>query len=220
MPCFYDPLRRQIVVNSLKVMQTTLSRQPGLAPLSQRRLARLLVARALSRRGPRVVGLVRDPLARLVSFFGNKFRSSPRALLQREASGGERARFQHCQQIFFAPLGLASDVPIETGCRALLGASLGDVVRWLPRVFAQDAHLWPQSWSFRVAGRVRFRADLLLRLEQLDAAALARELGIDPGERGNPSEAGEAVWLDAAERAVVARVYAEDYARFGYPLQP
>ena len=221
MPCFYDPVRRQIVVNSYKVMQTTLSRAPGLQRLSQPRLAQLLAARALSRSGPRVIGVVRHPLARLASFFGNKFRSSPRALLQRLHSGERGLRFQHCQQIFFAQLGLPAEAGLEAGCEALLRASFADLVRGLPAVVARDAHLWPQLWSFRLAGRIPFRADRILKLEQSDAAALARELGIDASQRENASAGDGIPALDAGLAAIVNEVYAQDLARFGYaPAQP
>jgi hypothetical protein len=83
-------------------------------------------------------------------------------------------------------------------------------------------HFQPQ-WYYLCDGRGRLMVDEVARLEALDAFAsrfnaAGHGVTLDPAVRARPSE--RAAWpdyYDAATAAVVADLYARDFAIFGYP---
>ena len=211
MPSFYNAERSYIVSTSLKVMYTTLTKQPALRPLPDDLRAAL---RLWLTPGVRRYLLVRDPYDRLVSFHADKLRAA--------VPKGEAASWQHCQQILFPHLGLSGREEPAAIAERLRAVSFEAFVALLPRVFRADPHLWPQSWSrsFRVRGvKLPARVDRVLKIEE-DVEALTRELGLDVSIRDNATEHDPAErYFDAPTYQVANQVYRDDFVGFSYPMR-
>jgi len=211
MPSFYNAERGYVVSTSLKVMYSSLMRQPSLRPLPGELRA---AARYWLTPGLRRYLLVRDPYERLVSFHADKLRDA--------LDGDDVGRWQHCQRILFPLLGLSGEEGTTAIAARLRAVSFDELVAMLPRVAGQDPHLWPQSWSraFRVRGvPLPARVDRVLRIEH-DRDALADELGLDLSIRVNATaHASAEQTFGAASYRIANQVYREDFVRFGYRMR-
>lgn len=212
MPSFFNPRRNYVITTSLKVMFSTLSQQPSLRPLRHD----LRAAIALWwKPGMRRYFLARDPYDRLVSFYADKFFSTP-------ADTG-LAQWQHCQVVFFAPLGLSGRESTAIIAERLRAVTFEHFVRLLPQVFRRDEHLWPQCWNvpFRI-GALCVPAPLhrVLKMES-DRQVLAEELGLDLSIRANATtHASRERYFAPRSYAIAQEVYRGDFERFDYPLAP
>jgi hypothetical protein len=143
--------------------------------------------------------VVRDPYARTLSAYLDKFRGGDKHL---DRFGTRIAAFD------------GGSVSFRGFCRYL--AAGGE---------AENAHWMRQTRITRLADRI----DLVGRVETLDAdlPRILATLGSAPTgpiRRAGPAPTGAASRLaehyDAECRRLVARVYAADFAAFGYPLDP
>jgi hypothetical protein len=212
-PSFVNHRERYILTTSYKVMYSTLSRQAGLEKLPPRSL---YVCRLWLDTRLRHYMLVRDPYARLASFYSNKI-----AETGRRVAGGHR--WQLCQRIFFPHVGVSGDEdPLEIDAR-LKALPFERFVGLLERVAWLDHHLIPQAESRwrRVRGTrfgVRLPVHRFLKMES-DLDCLRSVLRLDLTIRENASETRAVDALFTPQmRAVVQRVYERDFVELGYPM--
>lgn len=214
MPRLFDYQRGVMVTTSLKVLYSTLVYHQHLKQVGEPAAIRLL----LGRRVKRHVMFVRNPHSRLVSAWADKFLEHPRRLGEEGFSGWQRIQRIYLQHTGFQKW--ASDEAIRD---ALLATSFPEFVSHLSGIYWRDEHLQPQHWvmSIRYKGVIPIlplRFDQVIRVEQMDAAALRRELGIDVvGVRRNVTDHPPADDLFTPElRMTVRRLYKRDFEKFGY----
>jgi hypothetical protein len=217
MPHFVHDEGGYFLSTSLKAMFSTLKAQARLRPAGRGELWR----HALAQRLPLVPVephylIVRDPFARIESFYRDKILQDPSL---RGPFGYDD--WQHCQRLLFPHIGVTREhAPHEIAARlrALPFERFLDV---LPSVYRGDAHLAPQAETrwVRLAGplRLALRFERVFRMERPgDLEALAK-LGIDLSTPANSTAEVEfAPRWSPARRALVARLYRGDLESFGY----
>lgn len=224
MPVFYNAHRRCFVFTNLKVMYSTLGMQDELVQRSaDRQTDKASFARLLLRKvglGPSAFLLVRNPYARVVSFFADKFRRHP--ALEREREFEEFEGWQACQRMFFAPFGIDPAQSPEAISHALEAVSFSDVVDTLPDRYRRDPHLRPQheietiSWR-GLPQRVAF--DGLVPIEQMDPVLMRDRLGVDVGQSRNRTQrAPYTSHLTPQILSTLNTLYADDFERYGYQM--
>ncbi len=210
MPSFYNPQRNYVLTTNLKVMYSTLCRQPSLRLLPTDVHAALRVWLAP---GVRRYLLVRNPYDRLVSFFADKFSTTP-------ADDGMNA-WQDCQRLFFPALGLNGREDMNVIAERLRAVTFERFIDLLPRVYRRDAHLWPQHWSarFRLYGlSIPAPIHAVFKIEE-DRRILCDDLGLDLTTQVNASQHGaHDRYFVATTYAVANEVYRVDFERFNYPI--
>lgn len=214
--CFIDGARRFTLATNYKVMYSTLVAQPHLMLVH----SRAELYEALVKEAPLITAhyvLVRDPYARLLSFYADKFQAHP--------PGDDESSVQGSHRVFFEALGVGG---LSTAERTSVFRStdFGQFVALLtPALIASNVHLVPQSHTLslprnplahRRLARV-WRPDQVLRMES-DLDTLS-SLGIDVAVRINATpHAGVAeVYTPEAYRRV-SGLYRDDFERFGYPV--
>lgn len=214
MPRFLERSGRFLVSTNMKVMYSTLTAHEHLEEVDERAFHRAL------RAGPRPhLFLTRDPHARAVSAFKDKYRRQME-LVGTEAFWG----WQRAHRVHYRHLGLREGDSDERKREAFLGMTFGRFVDLLPRTKVWDGHLRPQYLLERVRVKrllpvASARVTHHRRMEELDPEELLRDWDLDVGQRRNSTpRAKDPEYEDPAIVARVRAVYAADCARYGYPL--
>jgi hypothetical protein len=210
MPRLLEKSRRFAISTNMKVMYSSLCAHDHLEEVSEAQFGRAI----LSRRMPHLL-LTRDPKARLISAFRDKFRNQPRVLGQPEFHG-----WQRIHQVHYKHLGLKETDSDEVKQARFLKMTFGEFVALLPKTRLLDGHLRPQY----LLQRLRFkrlipvapaRVTHVIPMEGLDPSAALKQWGIDVGERRNVTpKGGSEPFDDATADATIARVYGRDYGLF------
>ena len=218
MPRFLDSKRALLVTTNMKVLYSSLCRQPDLRPVGEGALLREIIRP----RRHRHLMFVRDPYERLVSAWTDKFRTHPRSLGTPRFQGWQKIQFLYLRASNFDRWD--SDDSIRD---ALLGIDFGSFVKRIPALFWRDAHLRPQSYrqSLSLKMQIRLlplRIDELVRIEAIDHQHLLDNYGIDLRTiRENVTDhAPPAHYFTPALQALAERVYDVDFRRFGYARLP
>ena len=210
MPTFFNRAEGYLLTTNLKVMYSTIAKQPGLEPFPW--TGRQVLGMVFQRQ-PDHYMLVRSPFSRLESFFNNKL-----ALVNLKLV--ERYGWQDCQRMFFPLLGLSGKEPVEAIKDGLLGIPWEQFLAWLPQIYRLDAHLHPQAWALvKRAGRLPVRLRLpyrrLLKMES-DLPGMFDLLKLDASIHINPTlSPGNLSYTDRS-RSMIRKLYREDFKRFGY----
>lgn len=149
---------------------------------------------------------VRDPYARLGSFFADKLRRNL------ERSSGN---WQFCQMIFFPLVGVRLGDSFETARDALRSISFERFIEMLPSVCG-NGHLRPQATLLDVGGLDLKACTHVFPIESA-AERLWSHLGVERPPRANSStEAPDMGSLRREQLDVINAIYAEDFTCFGY----
>lgn len=205
MPRFLARETDVLVSTSYKVMYSSLVATGRFDELGNAAFAALAADRC---RGGGIHHLmaVRDPYARLASFFADKLRQDL------ERSSG---RFQFCQIIFFPLINLPHDASFEMARDALRAISFDAFIDFLPRICA-DQHLRPQVELLEPAGLDLDSCTRIFRIET-EAAQFWQALEVPRPPWSNRSRTLPAINTLTRERLdIVNSVYAADFIRFGY----
>ncbi len=218
MPIYFHPTRKYYLLNSLKVMSSTLNRQADL-----RKAGRLaFVVNNFRKNTPQLSAhpqylLVRDPYRRVESFFRDKLRRDLKKWVKRKKD------LRNCHRIFYRLAGVDAHADtLDEIKEKLHGISFDTFIRNLPRLYLQDGHLYPQHQLVekKILGLVSlsFSYDRILQLEvKEDMKYLESELGLQLGRKYNATRkyAEETRWNDELAR-IVYGVYEVDFLAFGY----
>ena len=205
MPRFLARDTDVLVSTSYKVMYSSLVETGRLDEIGNAAFAALAAERC---RGGGIHHLmaVRDPYARLASFFADKLRQDL------ERSSG---RFQFCQIIFFPLINLPRDANFEQARDALRAISFDAFIDFLPRICA-DQHLQPQAGLLDAAGVDLGSCTRIFRVET-EAAMFWQAIGVPRPPWSNRSRTLPSVKTLTRERLdIVNSVYAADFTCFGY----
>lgn len=214
--CFIDPVRRFTLATNYKVMYSTLLAQPQLSVVHDHRE---LFGRLVGEHPPITDHylLVRDPYARLLSFYADKFLFHP--------PGADEASIQGSHRVFFAALGADAMSPEERTASFRATDFPRFVTLLTPELIASNVHLVPQSHTLALPRRFLARRALarvwkpgrVLKMEE-DLEVLAA-LGIDIEVRINAtSHAGVTATYTPDAYRRVSSLYRDDFERFGYPM--
>lgn len=205
MPRFLARETDVLVSTSYKVMYSSLVKTGLFDEIGNAAFAALAAERCRGG-GNHHLMAVRDPYARLASFFADKLRQD-----LKRSSG----RFQFCQVIFFPLIGLAHDASFEEARDALRAISFDAFIDFLPRICA-DLHLQPQVGLLDAAGLDLGPCTRIFRIET-EAAMFWQAIGVRRPPWSNRSRTLPSVKTLTRDRLdIVNSVYAADFTRFGY----
>ncbi|MEM9938491.1 MAG: hypothetical protein AAF768_06555 [Pseudomonadota bacterium] len=206
----------EIVITSFKVMSSHFRDNPDFQRTYWNRKS---LPAALSNRflgNPRSHFVFRDPVSRFLSYFKDKFRQEPARMLAEDRLKPEN--LQACQRYWLESTDVdVSNVP--DACEALLSASIGDVINWLPENYTRDGHTMPQLMSLYFDWRgLNFRLKpvaVYLQDDPEDVAQLAADLKFKIAEKANStSRYNASVSVTDAERDKIKAIYAADMHLF------
>lgn len=216
MHTFHLPAFRKnhyLVLTSYKVMYAFLNNQDSVERLFwNKRTISIAVCNQLLGR-PVGISLFRNPEARFLSYFRDKFRKTPIRILQGHPSYA--SNIQHCQSLWLQYIDKDSK-NVSDCCRALLETSIEDVVNWLSNSYRQDCHTIPQMQCHYAQWRqLRFR----LSLEKIffvdnpaELNSFAQLLKLDISHRVNGSQdISEEISLSKRSRKVLREIYRQDF---------
>jgi hypothetical protein len=211
MPRFFERSRRFAISTNMKVMYSSLCAHEHLEEISELAFGRAILRKRL----PHLL-LTRDPKARLVSAFRDKFRNQPRVLGQPAFHG-----WQRIHQVHYRYLKLKDSDPDEVKQARFLEMSFEEFVSLLPKTHLLDGHLRPQyllQWLRfkRLLPVAPARVTHICPMEGLDPQEAREQWGIEMGERRNVTpKGGDDFFDDAKAAAIIARVYRRDYVLIG-----
>lgn len=132
---FLHPEKRVLIIANLKVMFSSLSKQENLIHLPPQKFRELLRKKYLV--GHEIFFLARNPYARIVSNYFDKFVYNPEAA---------HYQIQNCQQLYLRHLGLfvTGENPAKTK-EKLKAITFAEFVRNLDALFMEDFHFAPQT---------------------------------------------------------------------------
>ena len=190
---FAERGHHRYISNNAKVMVSTMRAQQGFVETD---------GLAIPGGAPHYL-IVRDPYARLVSFYRDKFdvyMQQPRQIHQ----------YFDCYKVFFAPLGIRERDPIRVARAALAAMTFPQLVSLLEEDnVTDDVHLMPQAneaWDFDQVLKMDDPDDLETLSCLIDLAVHERDTGsYDVDDYYSP-----------ALRRIVQRVYRDDFETFDY----
>jgi len=195
-------------------MYSTLLNQPNLLYLSNIAHPRLFLFKILKQQKLRTFMLIRNPYARLVSFFVDKFRKQPQRINE------DNFYWQECHKIFFSHLNISFNEDNKTISDKLLDFSFNHFIQLLPIVYRLDAHLWPQYYSYRVWWKnipiMIWKIDKFIKIED-DMDFLKIHLKLDTSIRSNPSTYSSYNGTSKKESyEIINKIYGHDFRKFNY----
>lgn len=162
--------------------------------------------------------LVRNPYARLESFFKNKFRSTISKIQSTE-------KWQYCHEIFFPYIGLLPTMSTLLISEKLQGITFSRFISLLPATYRKDGHLYPQHWttSFRIGKRhlgifIPIKLTAIFKMEsERDMKKMAELFQLDLTIRENSTESVDMLinWT-YEEYHMVNQLYDKDFKYFYY----
>ena len=143
MPIFKKQQYPHYLITNYKVMYSTLKRQQNLQRINlDTGFFKQYVKSKFIKDPLKMYLVVRDPYARIASFFKEKFRKSVN-------SYEEKGYWQNAQKIFFPFLGLYdTDTPAKIK-ETLLATSFDEMVAIIPQVYTLNGHLHPQYYKVK-----------------------------------------------------------------------
>jgi hypothetical protein len=222
MTTFYQAEKDCMIFTNLKVMFSILKNHEYLTYRgADREIDKYAFAQLLFRNvglGPAAQVPVRNPYARIVSFFEDKFHRHPAISREREFEDFED--WQDCQEMFFDPSNIDGSASPETVARQLEAVSFTEMVRFLPTVYRTDPHLRPQVKISTVRWRrLQFRVwfDTITPIEKMDPTFMRNRLGVDVKIQRNSTEHPPYTeYLSTSTLRVLNTLYREDFERLGY----
>ncbi len=191
-----------LVSTSYKVMFSSLI-ACDLEEIGDARLASLLETGRF-----RHVMAVRDPYARLASFFSDKLRHDLRR------SAGE---WQYCQRIFFPLVGVDASDSFTEVREALLGISFDEFIDFLPQV--REDHLTPQGALLTAKNLDLSPVTSIFRIE-VEASGFWDLVGVkDPPHANRTPSSADPLTLSRERLDIVNSIYADDFIRLGYEMR-
>ncbi len=222
MPYLLSREHNRMVLVNFKVMSSSLKQNRHYEAVSIKRAMGFILSRSLQGRRPPMLIIVRNPYARLVSFFEDKFRKEPGKHARPESDSKD---VQECQRIFLPHLDIHADAPHRTIWERLVETPFSTFMEILPEVYQTDRHLWPQSrlleFGIGLPPRALLRHASVVRLEELDADYMKHSWKIDCRVRANATEfiMDPVEYFSPQEVEVVNRLYQSDFELFGYPCR-
>ena len=220
LPIYLHREQKYFLSTSYKVMFSFFQAQEKLVPAPGRKTRYNQLAKRLSGHGawPHYM-VVRSPYLRFESFFRDKFRKYPLNANPRKP----KDRWQMVHYLLLERLGVNHIPDSETIRRALLNTSFKEAVRLLPSIYTKDAHLHPQHWHQRLqVHRIRFMArfDRILHMENPeDMHFMQHCMGLNKlGKVNTSGDFGEPLVWDPASRAIINKVYRDDFRHFDYSM--
>lgn len=201
-----------IILSSYKVMYSFLQRQEKLERIFWNKTTFHLAALNRAIAFPNTLVLLRNPEARFISYFKDKFRKEPLRMIREGRLHPEN--LQHCQRLWLNHVGVPLD-DVRSCCYELIRTSADSVVDWLPTAYTKDCHTLPQIYSFYAQWR-RFRIRLNVKQAFLiDEIRELEEFGklteMDVSVRNNSThDVVEPVKLSHASSMLLANLYACD----------
>lgn len=214
MPHFQSQKNITISTN-LKVMYSSLKAQPSLKKMRRIVFLWMIVKEkmSISKRQKHYL-LVRHPYSRLESFFKNKLRKSVTS----------DDKWQPSQRIFFPLLHISKKDSPKTIQSKLRAITFEQFIEWLPRLYKENRHLYPQFWIEYLntnSSNWRIGFDKVCPIEDTEQLKqVASELGLDLSIQKNSTKDTniEISWTPEL-KAIVQEIYQEDFKRYNYPLE-
>ncbi|MFT2090213.1 sulfotransferase family 2 domain-containing protein [Paraglaciecola sp. 2405UD69-4] len=216
MPFFKVRGESRIIITNFKVMFTSFKATGNLQKLKRYRAYFYLKLTS-----PDIYFTVRDPYAKAVSFYKDKFQKIPS-----QVDSSQYFKWEKPQRVFFPLLGLdsrtSSTAEIKQG---LLDTSFDEYVDMLAKVYHLDEHINPQSWilnhpnygAFKSLG-VSLAEVQILHIENLEhMQRLSSVTNFDVNQKANStSTVKQQYQINAKQRVILNQIYAEDFTNFGY----
>lgn len=216
---FYNKDQEYFLTTNTKVLSSSLRKQKNLERVGNFPVWLHTLSRRLGLSRMPHYFLVRNPYARVESFFKEKLRKC----IHQTTDNPPYILKLH-QQIFYPYIGVREGDDLEEIKRKFFALTFGEYVSLLPRVYFLDAHLRPQSWSRKrkLKGVLPFTIlfDRVMKIEEASTFEfLGRELKLDTGIRANATvdKRNEIRWTEA-ELRIVNKIYKVDFELFGYEL--
>lgn len=207
-------------------MFSTLDHQPNLKRVGKLAFAWASFGRRLALSQLHCSVVVRNPYARVASFYKDKFLRAEDYRLWMQDQGMPQG-WQQSTQLFFPYLGLDTTMDPKIVSERLSAVTFEEFMEILPKVYLRDGHLTPQhlagSLSFRLLNyRISFRLPLHLekvyKMESSDhIMSLAADFQLDLKTKVNATDKVEEYinWSPSVIKTV-ERLYEMDFERFGY----
>lgn len=163
----------------------------------------------------RHIVLVRNPYARLASFFSDKFRTN---LRRNEGEWScEAGEWQFCQRIMFRLAKVNQDDPFNIIRDALLNITFESFVDYLPKI-AWENHLTPQV-DILYIGDV-FIGDICNKYKmESDVDEFWKTISVNYPPHANKSfECPDIYRLSARHLEIINEIYKHDFVYFGYEM--
>ncbi len=162
---------------------------------------------------PKAFLLLRDPEARFISYFKDKFRKEPLRMI--EEGRLEPHNLQQCQRLWLSHIGVPLG-DIKSCCYELIRTPVDSVVEWLPNAYKRDSHTLPQFYSlyaqwhnFRIRLNIK-KSFLIDRDEELDQ--FGKLTGIDIFRKVNHTDdVVESVKLSPSSSMILQNLYKCDF---------
>ncbi len=221
MPHFYHQSENILISTNYKVLYSFLRRQEkrsGLLYISEKHL--LGFKKTQAKNADHVL-LVRNPYARIMSFYKDKFHQHPAA---ETLTYGD---LQRCQRIFITELypDISDDTPADDINRALTSVSFSDFVETLPKVYQLDGHLYPQHQIALFRHRyLRFRHTRLdfshtFKIET-DLELFSNLTGLNTSDKVNSTKSVSLkIEWDDNSRKTIQDIYRQDFEDYHYDTQ-
>ncbi len=213
MPRFLDRSGRFLVSTNMKVMYSTLAAHQHLREVDEWNFFWGLHSKYKLR--PHLF-LTRDPCARAISAFKDKFR------LQMELVGSKKfCGWQQIHRVYYRHLGLRDEDSDEHKRKIFQLMSFAQFVSLLPHTYMWDGHLRPQYLLerirlFRLLPVMSARITHLRRMEELNPEEMLQDWGLDVSLRRN--ETGQLMnfyeFEDSTALNQLRTIYAEDCAYY------
>lgn len=160
----------------------------------------------------RIVQIVREPSARIVSCFKDKFRLMPTWV------GSDSFRWAYLHRVVFNHCGFDFDASDEAIARTCRDFSFDQFVRILPEIFTCDPHIRPQS-SFGVFTphqqiQLKFPQREVIRIEEIANAGLPN---FDHQKKYHSTDKiTEEIRPNREQLAIIESLYAADFELGNY----
>ena len=207
------------LVTNFKVMFSTLMEQESLerVPLSVGLILKLFLNCFHLNKTPFYL-LVRDPYARLESFFKNKFRSTISKIQNTE-------KWQYCHEIFFSHIRLDTTMSPAVIAEKLQGLTFPTFISLLPATYRKDGHLHPQhwmtslqvgKWNLGIGMPIKFKAIFKMESEK-DRQKMAALFQLNLNIKENTTESVDvSINWTQEEYHLVNKLYNKDFSYFFY----
>ncbi len=220
MPFFKVKDGTAYIATSYKVMYSTLSRQTNLERISTKQFFLAVVQNRTQLSKARFYLIVRNPYARLESFYRDK-------ILGARANVARKGEWQHSVEILFPYLNVSNNTKESEVADRLESITFKDFIALLPEIYLQDEHLHPQSRllrglfdRFKLTRNITVQYDRVIKLESdNDRSALASACQLNFEHRINDTAhiKAQLTW-DLLSRQIVNDIYSDDFSVFDYPM--
>lgn len=201
-----------LILTSFKVMYSFLEKQEEVSRIfwNKRTINLAILNKAVNR--PRAVALLRDPKARFISYFKDKFRKEPLRMISEGRL--QPHNLQQCQRLWLSHIGAPLD-NIELCCHELIRTPVDSVVEWLPGAYKNDAHTLPQHYCLLAYWRnvkIRLNIEKIFLIDQTDQLEqFGKLIGIDTRRKINHTDdVSETIRLSSFSDSILQSLYADD----------